>query len=130
MELATQEAVTVATRLLLSLKIASLLPHTWSPERPTSVQDKGKILSTQVSVPPPSVELLPTMIVVSSRAARSLAEKALRKPARVWYWLTPFHTLAVLGGASALCCAVYHAPAPASLFSHLRKLDQMYRLLP
>ena len=74
-------------RLELSLKIASLLPHTWSPERLTSVQDRGKTLSTQVSVPPPSVELLPTVMVVASRAARSLAVKPLRKPAMVLYGL-------------------------------------------
>ena len=37
----------------------------------------------EVSVPPPSVELLPTVMVVASRAARSLAVKPLRKPAMV-----------------------------------------------
>ena len=32
----------MAMRLLLSLKIASLLPQTWSSLRPTSVQDRGR----------------------------------------------------------------------------------------
>ena len=105
MELATQEAVTVAMRLLLSLKIASLLPQTWSPLRPTSVQDRGKILSVQISVPPPSVELLPTVMVVFSRAARSLAVKAFRKPARPLYGLTLFQTWEESGVWSAECCA-------------------------
>ena len=94
----------MAMRLLLSLKIASLLPQTWSPLRPTSVQDRGKILSVQVSVPPPSVELLPTVMVVFSRAARSLAVKAFRKPARPLYGLTPFQTWEESGVWSAECC--------------------------
>ena len=38
-------------------------------------------------VPPPSVELLPTVMVVFSRAARSLAVKAFRKPAMPLYAL-------------------------------------------
>ena len=124
MELATQDAVTVAMRLLLSLKIASLLPQTWSPLRPTSVQDRGKILSVQVSVPPPSVELLPTVMVVFSRAARSLAVKAFRKPARPLYGLTPFQTWEESGVWSAECCAVYHWPAAAGLLSHWRSEER------
>ena len=93
----------MAMRLLLSLKIASLLPQTWSPLRPTSVQDRGKILSVQVSVPPPSVELLPTVMVVFSRAARSLAVKAFRKPARPLYG---FDAVPDVGGVRRLVCGV------------------------
>ena len=113
----------MAMRLLLSLKIASLLPQTWSPLRPTSVQDRGKILSVHVSVPPPSVELLPTVMVVFSRAARSLAVKAFRKPARPLYGLTPFQTWEESGVWSAECCAVYHWPAAAGLLSHWRRFE-------
>ena len=113
----------MAMRLLLSLKIASLLPQTWSPLRPTSVQDRGKILSVQVSVPPPSVELLPTVMVVFSRAARSLAVKAFRKPAMPLYALKPLQTWEESGVWSAECCAVYHWPAAAELLSHWRRFE-------
>ena len=123
MELATHSGVTVAMRLALSLKIASLLPAVTSPVRFTSEQVRRKILSVQVSVPPPSVELRPTTRLVLRSALRSLAVKALRKPAMVWYWFTLFQTLAALGGASALCCAAYHAFAAAALLSHCLMLE-------
>ena len=93
----------MAMRLLLSLKIASLLPQTWSPLRPTSVQDKGKILSVQVSVPPPSVELLPTVMVVFSRARPLVGGEGVQKTGEA---TVRVDAVPDVGGVRRLVCGV------------------------
>jgi hypothetical protein len=83
----THSAVGFACREASFVNKASLLPHVTSPVNPASVLDMKKILSTQVSVPPPSTDALPTVCVVFSKAARKFAENPARNPASPSYSL-------------------------------------------
>ena len=83
--LLTASAVGFACLEASSVNKASLLPHVTSPVKPTSVDDAKKILSVQVSVPPPSTDALPTVCVVVSKAATKLAENPARNPASPSY---------------------------------------------